>query len=79
MSGSESDADLLPIGTVALRLGLPYWRLQRLSRAGAFPCVGAGHLRLVRVGDLEAVRAVVSEAIARGRRREVSSLAAAAV
>ncbi len=59
----QSDA-LLTLGQTALAIGgglLP-WHLDRLCARDAVPYQRAGRLRLIRKGDLDAVRAAAREA-----------------
>lgn len=78
MHDGETDETLLPLGTVALRLSLPYWRLDRAARAGRIPCVVAGHIRLARVGDLDRIRDLMrSPDLMRGYRAKTCAAATA--
>jgi hypothetical protein len=53
---------LLGISEVALRVGVPEWRLRQLADAGRVPCGRLGRMRVFDEGALPAIRAAAAAA-----------------
>jgi hypothetical protein len=64
------DSDLIPFGKAATRLRCQWHHLARLARQAKIPFVQAGHVRLVRVDDLNKIREVL---VAHGYVREMAT------
>jgi hypothetical protein len=55
------DSELIPFGEATTRLRCQWHHVARLARQKQIPFVQAGHVRLVRVVDLDKIREVLVE------------------